>query len=297
MSITPKKLAIYYSYPGLVNGSNSVVSAAVAVFSQYDTVVFGQGLEVATHPDHANTVSIINDPAMANTTVFGYVDSTLPLNDIQEKIDLWYDMSVGGIFLDQFGYDFNVSRRKQREIIWCVHNKSNNFSAFVNAWNPDDVFSAAVDSTNNPNGLSTRLANKDWYLAESFAVVNGAFDDGDSDSDGVKNFQDKAVKMTAYKATYGTKMAAVATLGSETFSQNLADYSYYLAALNKFDSWGFGEQYFSASSASLPFRTRTPFIGTKFDSSIIINGGIIERQTNVGIHVDTVNHTVNTLLD
>jgi len=150
---------------------------------------------------------------------------------------------------------------------------------------------------NNPTGLPTRLSNKDWYLAESFAVINGSYDDSDSDSNGIKDFQDKAAKMTAYKTTYGTSLAAIATLGTATFVQNFADYSYYSAVLNKFDAWGFGEEFYSASSAQLPFRTRDTFYGTKFTSAITTTGGILERHTNVGIHVDTNQHTVNILLD
>jgi hypothetical protein len=296
-NIIPKKLAIYYSYPSLVNGAAGNISAAVATFSQYDLIVFGDGLQLSSHPDNSNTISIINDPAMANVLVFGYIDSTLDLDTIQTNIDLWFDMGVKGIFCDRFGYDFGNSRQHQREIIWSIHAKSTSFRAFVNAWNPDDAFSPAVDATYNPSGLATRLNNRDWYLAESFAVINGSYDDADSDSNGIKDFQDKAVKMNAYKTTYGTKMAAIATLGSATFVQNFADYSYYVATLNKFGAWGFGEEFYSASSAMLPFRTRATFYGTKFTSAISTAGGIIERQTNVGLHIDSVNHTINILLD
>jgi len=84
----------------------STMFTAVAVFSMYDLVVFGDGLESPTHPDNANTTSIINDPGMANTLVFGYINSTIDLDTIQTNIDLWQTMGVKGIFCDQFGYDF-----------------------------------------------------------------------------------------------------------------------------------------------------------------------------------------------
>lgn len=293
-SITPKRLAFYYSYPSLVNGASGDIGLAVDTFSQYDLLVFGSGLESPSHPDYANTVSIIGDGGMVDTAVFGYIDSTLSLDEIQGKIDQWYAMGVKGIFCDQFGYDFSVSRQKQREIVWCIHSKG--ISAFVNAWNPDDVFSPAVDSTWNPSGLATRLVGTDWYLAESFAVINGSYDDADSDSNGIKDFQDKAFKMSEYKTTFGTGLAAVATLGSVTFTQNLADYSYFSAVLNGMDAWGFGEEYFSASSALLPFRSRATFYGNRFTSAITTTGGVLEHQTNVGIHIDTNTHTVGILL-
>jgi hypothetical protein len=204
--------------------------------------------------------------------------------------------SVAGIFLDQFGYDFGLTREIQREIIWCVHEKNNGLKAFVNAWNPDDAFSPAVNA-NNPNGLTTRLDNRDIYLAESFTIINSAYDDADTDANNIKDWQDKAVKMNTYKTTYGTQMAAITTSDNSAFDQNKADYSYFASVLNGFNYWGYGEQFFSASSALLPFRTRKIFYGNRFDSGVNIMGNVYERRTNVGIHVDTSAHTVNILLN
>src|SRR5579885_2427166 len=153
----PKKLAIYYGYPSAINNANGNISQAVATFNQYDMVVFGATLEQNSHPDHNNTIAIINDPSMANTICFGYINSTDSLDIIQGQIDAWQSMGVKGIFCDQFGYDFGVTREKQRELVWCIQNKSFGLKAFVNAFNVDDAFSAAVDPTFNPNGLPTRL--------------------------------------------------------------------------------------------------------------------------------------------
>jgi len=294
-NITPKKISIYYSYPSLVNSSGGNIAQAVAVFSQYDLVVFGSGLELSTHSDHSNTISIITDSGMANTSVFGYIDATLSLSEIQDKIDLWAAMSVKGIFCDQFGYDYGITRSKQKDIILYIHNA--NLKGFVNAWNPDDVFSPSVNTTYNPSGLATSMSNQDWYLAESFAVNQGSYDDTDSDSNGIKDFQEKAIKMSSYATTYGSNMAAIATLGAATFVQNFADYSYFAAVLNSMTAWGFAEQYYSAASASLPYRTRMNFHGNKFTSAISTSGGKLEHQTNIGIHVDTNAHTVSVLLD
>jgi len=293
-TITPQRLAIYYSYPSLVSGSMGSISAAVDVFKRYNMVVLGSGLEQPSHPDNANTALIIQDPLSAGTRFYGYIDSTLAIDDIQTKIDLWKNIGARGIFLDQFGYDYGLTRQKQREMVWSVH--AAGLRAFVNAWNPDDVFSAAVGPS-NPTGLATRLGANDDYLAESFAVVYGSYDDADSNSDGVKDFQDKAVKMVGYRTTFGTKMAAIATLGSATFSQALADYSYYSAAAYGLDVWGFGEEFYSAVSADLPFRTRKSITGTYFNTPITTVGGVIEHQTNVGIHIDTNTHTVSNLLN
>lgn len=295
-NILPKKLAVFYGWPSGVNATFSV-NGAVNVFKEYDAVVFGTGLEQESHGDHANTVSIINDPLMNNTQVFGYIDSTLPLNTIQHSIDLWYSMGVDGIFLDQFGFDFGLTRVKQREIIWCIHEKGNNsLKAFVNAWNVDDAFSPDINLTSNSEGLPTLLDSRDIYLAESFTIINSSYDDADSDSNGIKDWQDKAAKMIYYKTIYGTQMAAITTSDSSTFDQNKADYAYFASVLNGFDYWGYGEELFSSVSGQLPFRTRKTFYGTRFDSSVTINNGVYERRTNVGISIDTNSHTTNFLL-
>jgi len=292
----PQKLAIYYGWPSAVNGAGGNVNTAVLTFKEYDLVVFGAGLEDPAHGDHANTNAIINHVDMAGTKVFGYIDATLTLNSIQEKIDAWESMGVYGIFLDQFGYDFGVNREKQREIVWCIHEK-NGLKAYVNAWNVDDVFDNAVNPTYNPAGLDTRLEAGDYYLAESFAIMNGAYDDTDSDSNGIKDFQDKADKMNNYKSTFGVLMTACTTADSSPFDQAKADYSYFASLMNEFDAWCYGEEFFSASSASLPMVTRKPYSGSKFTGPIVHNAGVFTRQTNVGIEVDTVNHTADTDLD
>lgn len=296
-NLVPQKLAIYYGYPSGVN-QTFTVSGAANVFKDYNQVVFGTGLEDISHPDHQNTIDIINHVDMTNTEVFGYIDAVLSLNTIQEKIDKWYSMGVSGIFMDQFGYDFGVSREKQREILWSIHEKGDNtLKAFVNAWNPDDVFSSNIDAIHNPNGLTTRLGPNDFYLAESFAVMNGQYDDNDIDADNIKDWQNKAVKIVDYRTTYGTKLAAVTTWDSSVFDQNKMDYAYYASILNTFNTFGFGEDNFSASSGSLPMRDRKLFSGTQFVGPVIMNGNIYYRYLNAGISINTNNHTVDTLIE
>lgn len=291
----PQKLAIYYGWPSAVNGAGGVVNTAVQTYKDYDMVIFGAGLEDPSHGDHVNTTAIINHIDMANTKIFGYIDAVLPINDVQGKIDQWHAMGVYGIFFDQFGFDFGVDRVKQRELLWCVHEKDN-LKVFVNAWNIDDVFDNTVNPTFNPNGLDTRMEAGDYYLAESFAIMNGQYDDTDSDSNGIKDFQDKAQKMINYRNTFGVFMTACTTADSSPFDQNKADYSYFSALANELDAWCWGEEFFSASSAMLPMVTRKQYVGDKFTGPLVNNNGVITRQTNVGIAIDTVNHTATTTL-
>lgn len=284
--LPPQKLAVYYGWPSVVNGAVTVADAT-AVFQDYDVVLFGAGLEDPSHPDHANTVQIITNLS-PNTKVYGYIDTEATNTVNWENIDQWNAIGVAGIFCDKFGYDFNVDRDRQNVLVEYTHYKG--LSAFVNAWNPDDVFSDAVDPVKNPLGKANMMGANDYYLAESFQIVNGAFQDP-------VFWKTKSDKMVTYKNTFGTKMATVTTIDASAYDQAKWDYSYLSAALYEFDLAGWGEEFFSASSASLPFRPRAEINGTSFITAITENpSDVFSRGTNVGIKIDTVNHTVSTIL-
>lgn len=289
--VLPKKTAFYYGWLSALNGLGTVPDV-VNELNQYDMVVLGSGLASPSHPDYSFTSSVLNDASLT-PEVFGYIDATLTLNDIQGQIDDWYALGVAGIFCDRFGYDFLTStdaREHQREIIWCIHNKGNGLKAFVNAWNVDDVFSDTVDPNHNPNGLPTRLGPNDWYLAESYHIINGSYDTN------ITAFKDKNDKMLNYRSTFGTKMAMTTTNDSSAFDQNKWDNAYYLSVIYQLDAASWGEEFFSSSSASLPFRTRKEIIGTKFTGPINEASGVFSRPTNIGVKVDTNTHLATELL-
>ena len=282
----PKKLAIYYGWPSSVNATWTVAGAA-GVFKAYYLVVFGAGLEDSLHGDHQNTDDIINHADMTNTEVYGYIDSTASQNTIETSIDNWNAMGVAGIFCDQFGYDFGVKRSEQNNIVDYIHTVS--LKAFVNAWDVDDAFSSAAEQPHNPSGTAHKLNTTDWYLAESYQIINGGYQTASA-------WETKSDKMVTYQSD--CQMACVTTYDNSAFSQGKADYSYYSCAMYGFGAWGWGEENFSASSASLTFRTRKMLPeGVKLDGAISDSNEKYERNTNVGFHVDTGDHTVSDRLD
>ena len=282
MSI-PQTLAIYYGWPSSVNLTYTV-PLAIDVFNDYDIVVFGSGLEDSSHGDHQNTKDII-DGSIAS--IYGYVDAALSQNDIEAKVDAWKVMggttkTCAGIFFDQFGFDFGLTRTRQNNMVDYVH--SQGLPVFVNAWNPDDVFKKI-------QGKDTKLTTGDWYLAESHFVINGNWQT-------IADWEAKSDKMVTYKNTWGTNMACITTTTSAIgFDQNKWDNAYYAHAIYDFDASGWGEPNFSASDALLPWRDRYPISGTHFTGSLVKNNGVFERQTNVGIHLNTSTNTVGSLLD
>lgn len=89
------KLCIYYGFPSLVRHTGqdapSSVQEAVNCLLSYDVVILGAGLEETTHPDHANTVQIVQALTQAGVVVFGYTDtqSTMSLAAIDSSLDNW----------------------------------------------------------------------------------------------------------------------------------------------------------------------------------------------------------------
>jgi len=288
MSITPKKLCIYDGIPSQVNGASGNIATAVSVFQVYDQVIFGVGLQYNTHPDHNNTVNIVSQLNSLNVSVYGEVDCSQPFTLVKQDINKWQTLAIKGFYCNKMGYDFNVNRSTQNQILTYIHNKG--LPAFVNTSNPDDIFSSVVNPTYNPSGLASGMTSNDWYLDQSYQIVNGAYQT-------VSDWTTKANKMANYKQSFGTKMACITTYDTSVFNQSKMDYSYFSAILYGFDSFGFGEYNFSTGSNSLPFRTRKTFYGTRLDGSILNTGAVYERKTNVGIHIDTSAHTINILLN
>src|SRR5947208_399006 len=80
---SPQRVAIYYGYPSLVNGADEDLSRAVAVFSAYDVIVLGDGLEFDTAgadtagpEEHQFTRQLIEKLHLMPRRgfVYGYVD-------------------------------------------------------------------------------------------------------------------------------------------------------------------------------------------------------------------------------
>jgi hypothetical protein len=298
--LLPEKLAIYYGFPSLVNGSDGDLLAATEVFNDYDLVVLGERLQDPDHPDHTNTKTIINKLGVRpnKTAVYGYIPigvTNLPSNQtslsflqIQQRAEAWAEMGVAGIFLDQAGYDFGVTRERQNQVVDTIHDKG--LKVFINAWDPDDVFNSEIDSVYNPMGLMTQLGPDDIYLHESFQIIGGEYQDPSF-------WIHKSDKGLAYKSQYGTQMAIVTTMSDNApeFDQGKFDYAWGSALLYGFDFMGWGELHFSVVDNNLPYRMRPNPIemGDEFTSPIIYDTPVKKRETTMAqIEIDTVAHTL-----
>ncbi len=320
--LLPGKLAIYYGFPSLVNGLSGDLTAASNVFSDYDLIVFGSGLEDPAHSDHSNTETIIRNlkAQPKNTEVYGYVPIgvttanlsqeeinnrvdawaargivgallaetvNLPMTEIQSRVDDWAAMAVKGIFIDEAGYDFGVSRQRQNDVINYVHSKG--LGAFINAFNPDDVFSSAIDPDFNPTGKPTSLGPNDIYLNESFQIIQGEFQDSTF-------WANKSDKAFAYKNQFRTQMATITTVSENdsAFDRDKFDYAWWSTLLYGFDTIGWGELFFSASDSNLPFHFRPDpgEIGDAFTSQVNHTNAPVHSRTTISgtIELNLVTH-------
>ncbi|CAF3628483.1 unnamed protein product [Rotaria sp. Silwood1] len=231
----PKYLAIYYGWPSLVENSQGNVTAASNWFGKFDLIVFGDGIWKTTHGDHLKTQTIIRNLIALGKKVCGYVDlgvSTQNLNETQmrEAVDGWSTMGANGIFWDDAGFDYGVTRQRQSNMIQYCHSK--NMNVIMNAWNPDDIFS----------GANVQLNSNDIYLLESYLISNGKYLL-------LTDWKIKANKCANYQKLLGVKMACLSTPNTnDQFTQ-----AWFGTAMYNFDYFQATDITYSASNNKLAF--------------------------------------------
>jgi len=268
------RLAIYYGYPSLVNGANGDVEKAASVFSRYDVVILGDGLEFpdkqfARYPtgepeEHEKVLRIIaavRDRG-SGTRFYGYVclgeipfgkgqKISLTPEQLEERVRLWKQMGVAGIFLDEAGYDFAVvTRERQNMAVRIVHQLG--LRAFMNAYFVDHLFSLednlpyAAGGAKNPEHLPPLLDRRDLFLLESFQVRNGNYESA-------PEWQARVDLALKYRRRYGARVfATTTTTEQEPFRAEKFNYAWWTALLYDLDGFSWGEPNFAAVSNALP---------------------------------------------
>ena len=283
--LRPGSLLIYYGWPSLINGASSV-SGAAAQFDAYDYAVLGAGLEESSHGDHANTASIIS---ASSAVFFGYVDLGVStynytLAQIEAKIDAWKAMGVDGIFLDDFGYDYGVTRARQNAAADYAHGRG--LCVVANAWDPDDVFGSAADAAANPDGAAPVVDGRDFYLSESFQIQSGAYQTESA-------WYAKAAKLEAYRAAKGFRVFAVTTNdAADAYDEAKFHYAWYSALLWGYAAAGWGNYLFSSDDNAAPARSAPDvFVGGSFAEGVVNASPVYTRRTYAGtVRIDTQTH-------
>lgn len=307
-----ERLAIYYGYPSLVNGAQGDVEKAATVFAAYPVVVFGDGIEfpdrqAARHPagdpaEHQKTIQIIEAVRRRSpgTHIYGYVPlghtQSLKQEQIEERVRLWKQMGVAGIFLDEASYDFaNVTRERQNMAVKYVH--SLGLSVFMNGFFLDHLFSLEDKLPNengsgkNPKRLAPLLDQRDMFLMESFQVSNGAYEEAAAWSARMK-------QALEYRRRYGTRIFAITTTTpQQPFDARKFNYAWWSAWVTDIDGFGWGEPNFSASDNKLNDHRCSVDNSAVAQQRISSNGAdknYVWRKTDKSlIIVDTAEHSVS----
>jgi hypothetical protein len=158
-----KRFCIYYGWPSAVKSKENQDLNSFQVFSNFDILVFGAGLESSDHPDHLNMKTLITELKSNDMLIYGYVSARKEFQGIlQEKCTLWKQIQgIDGIFLDDFGKDWGNSDQDIKDNVSIVRNLGLGF--ILNAYYPQDV----------GNNITLQENNKEFYLFESFGCILG----------------------------------------------------------------------------------------------------------------------------
>lgn len=180
-----KKAMVYYGYPLAINGTWEI-NAAIDIYKSHDLIVFGAEYHNPSNEAYLDLVAVLNrlHQDFPRIETFGYVPigkvgggDNYTMEQIKTIIDEWVALDVTGIFLDEFGYDYQVTRDWQNEIInYC---RLSNKKVFVNSWELTYIFSnknVVIDwlanFEGNPNLSPCLLTNDDYFLLENNIWVN-----------------------------------------------------------------------------------------------------------------------------
>ena len=226
----PKRLAIYYGYPSLVNGANWDVNKAASEFAFFDVIVFGDGIEHSYHGDHVNTKIIIQKLRSQGKEIFGYIDmgvfpappaQNLSIETAQQYVNEWLAMGVSGIFWDDAGFDFHVTRDRQNTLVNYSHGKG--LAVMLNAWNPDDVLTS---SPSIPYTFNDYCLIESWMISQAYPNL---YED-------LTQWQTRANKYFNNSKALGVQLAAISS-GPNTSSP--FQYAWWGATMYGINAFGY----------------------------------------------------------
>lgn len=290
---TPTVLVYLGNLPRM-NNANSNDDVALSL-TKFDHVVIGDDAQNPNSLTHDNVKLIIEKAkALKSVKFYGYLDASIAsetLSEIQTKINQWISLGVDGIYCDKIGYDYQVSRDRQNQILESIHQYS--IPAFVNATNPDDIFSDIFHATLNINRAPASIEIGDIYHLNDFGVNTGTTEKYVA----AGTMFSKVNKLLDFRSSLGIKIFATATVDSSTASgiaQGYFDYAHALAILSSLDAFYATESGYSKISEIVPFYEQPPFVGQWYTEKpgIKQSGAVYSRETGFGnISVDTSAYT------
>ena len=264
-SFLSKDLLIYYGYPSSFNSDvNGWDTEKVARdMAQYNIIIFGNGVAAIGHTDYANFITIVTRIKILKPGImlFGYVTSNQILSAFQTQADEWDAVSqIDGIFMDEAGYDYGVTRAEFNDCVNYTHSLNCNI-CFANAWIMEHIIGITNDvsypnSTYNPTVTPSELTENDWYLLESYPCNTTSY----SGTDGycvMGDWLSRGTKAVANRDEFGINLASVSVIDKDDPNDTiLFDFHYLTTFTFSLDAHGSSHVNYGASVPTIPFYTR-----------------------------------------
>ncbi|MBU2103389.1 MAG: hypothetical protein KKF80_08320 [Candidatus Omnitrophica bacterium] len=152
----------------------------------------------------------------------------------QKYVDEWVTMGVSGIFWDDAGFDFQVTRDRQNILVNYSHSKG--LSVMLNAWNSNDVL---VGSPPIPYTSNDYCLIESWMISQR--VTGEIYEDIYED---LNQWHARANEYFNKSKTLGVKLAAISS-GSNT--SNPFQYIWWGATMYGINVFGYTNRQYSAS--------------------------------------------------
>lgn len=184
-----KALLIYYGYPIAYKSMWEPTQVISEISATYKYWVVGHTYQDPSHEEYDSTVQIMQGVRANGVKLYGYIplgtsSYNYSLAQITTIVDQWKAIGVDGIFLDEYGYDYGVTRQRQIDVVNMVHSKG--LPVCANAWVFEEFVSDTLAETgwpagdwkyerwlvNNPNNLPSPKQPGDSYLIENFCYDN-----------------------------------------------------------------------------------------------------------------------------
>jgi len=293
--LPPQPLAFHYGFrPWAVRScsDSAPVSCAAGVYANFRNVVFGSGLEDASHASHKRAATLVRAVRSASpqTEVWGYVSLVGPpaadgrrpsihtVDEVRRRAAAWKAMGATGIFLDEAdlcrpgsqpcprgpnGQPVAIDRARQVAVVGAIH--SLGLPVFANGFAVPDVL-GPVDGTPSPLGGPVRGRAADMFLLENSTVSAGQLLTGLDDEASSARW---ALAQEA-RARTGVRLAAVDTLAGR--ADDVGPSALYRLGLGRaadagLDAYGFTNSSYSsrpdmATDLALPVANLGPLPGS-----------------------------------
>ena len=168
------------------------------------------------------------------------------MEQIQRRAEAWKGLAMRGVLLDDYGYDFAVTRERQNEAVRSLHRLE--LKVIANSWDPRQALDAELGPA-NPKALPTPLRKGDYYLYESYLVSNGEWA-------GFKAWRAKAGTLSRLSASTGVAILSCTTASPTCPVEEMWPFVAACAGLEGHCACAWGEPNFSAADNQAPWRER-----------------------------------------